>query len=147
MERRLFLKRAIAGSAVATVVGAGILTPQMAIADIAEFTKVSTDITTRIPGASKGSFKFKAPKIAENGAVVPLTIDATKMGDVSRISIVIQNNSTPLAASFDLSGAKGFISTRVKMGKTSPVHAFVVSGGKDYVATKEVTVTIGGCGG
>ena len=69
------------------------------------------------------------------------------MQDVSRISIVIQENSTPLAASFDLSGARGFISTRVKMGKTSPVHAFVTAGGKDHVITKEITVTIGGCGG
>jgi sulfur-oxidizing protein SoxY len=147
MERRLFLKSAMAGSAVATAVTAGLLTPTFAIADVAKFEKVSTDVTARIAGASKGSFKFKAPKVAENGAVVPLTIDASKMLDVTSITLVIMNNSTPMAASFALSGAKGFVSTRVKMGKTSPVVAFVVAGGKDYAVTKEVTVTIGGCGG
>jgi sulfur-oxidizing protein SoxY len=147
MERRLFLKSAMAGSAVATAVGAGLLTPTFAIADLAKFQKVSTDVTGRISGAAKGSFKFKAPKVAENGAVVPLTIDASKMLDVTSITIVIMNNSTPMAASFALSGARGFVSTRVKMGKTSPVVAFVEAGGKDYSVTKEVTVTIGGCGG
>lgn len=147
MERRLFLKSALAGSAVATAVGAGLLTPRMAIADIAKFEKVSADVIGKIDGAEKGSFKFKAPKVAENGAVVPLTIDASKMEGVTGITIVIKNNSTPMAASFALSGAKGFVSTRVKMGKTSPVVAFVTAGGKDYAVTKDVTVTIGGCGG
>ncbi len=39
------------------------------------------------------------------------------------------------------------MSTRIKMGKTSEVHAVVKAGGKLYSATKEVKVTIGGCGG
>ena len=39
------------------------------------------------------------------------------------------------------------IGTRVKMGKTSNVIAAVKSDGKVYTASKEVKVTIGGCGG
>ncbi|HBO76659.1 MAG TPA: thiosulfate oxidation carrier protein SoxY, partial [Cupriavidus sp.] len=40
-----------------------------------------------------------------------------------------------------------FVSTRVKMGQTSVVHAAVKAGGKWYVASKEIKVTLGGCGG
>lgn len=147
MERRLFLKKAIAGSAVATAVSAGLLTPTAVFANTAAFKAKSATIAGTLAGASKGKFKFKAPKIAENGAVVPLTIDASKMSDVTNISILIENNSTPLAATFTLTGAKGFIATRVKMGKSSPVHAIVVAGGTTHVVSKTVAVTVGGCGG
>jgi len=33
------------------------------------------------------------------------------------------------------------------MGETSEVRAIAQAGGKSYVATKEIKVTIGGCGG
>lgn len=147
MERRLFLKKALAGSAVATAVSAGLLTPTAVFANTAAFKAKSTEVAGSIAGAKKGKFKFKAPKIAENGAVVPLTIDASKMDGVSSISILIENNGTPLAASFNLDGAKGFVATRVKMGKSSPVHAIVVAGGTTHVISKTVAVTVGGCGG
>jgi sulfur-oxidizing protein SoxY len=60
---------------------------------------------------------------------------------------LVKENSTPLVASFNLFGAVGFISTRVKMGKTSAVDALVTAGGSTTKVTKEVKVTIGGCGG
>ena len=41
----------------------------------------------------------------------------------------------------------GLVSTRIKMGETSPVHAVIKAGDTVYRATKEVKVTIGGCGG
>ncbi|SMN02067.1 Sulfur oxidation protein SoxY [uncultured Candidatus Thioglobus sp.] len=147
MKRRLFLKSAIAGSAVATAVGAGLLTPSTVFAASAKFKGLSGKAVTNSAAAGKGSFKFKAPKIAENGAVVPVTVDASKMSDVSNISFLVKNNSTPLAASFNLTGAVGFVSTRIKMGKTSAVDALVTAGGSTTKVTKEIKVTIGGCGG
>jgi len=39
------------------------------------------------------------------------------------------------------------VSTRIKMGQTSNIHAVVKADNKFYVATKEVKVTLGGCGG
>ncbi|RUM85391.1 MAG: thiosulfate oxidation carrier protein SoxY [Candidatus Thioglobus sp.] len=147
MKRRLFLKSAMAGSAVATAVGAGLLTPSMVFANSAAFKATSAAASTAVAGAGKGSFKFKAPKIAENGAVVPMTVDASKMDGVTNISIMVMKNGTPLAASFNLTGAQGYVSTRVKMGKTSPVVALVTAGGSTTAVTQEVKVTIGGCGG
>ena len=147
MQRRLFLKSAIAGSAVATAVGAGLLTPSMVFASTADFKAKSDAATASIAAAGKGSFKFKAPKIAENGAVVPVTVDASKMEGVTNISISVTKNGTPLAASFNIAGAQGYVSTRIKMGTTSPVVALVTAGGATTQVSQDVKVTIGGCGG
>lgn len=148
MERRLFLKSAIAGSAVATAVGAGLLTPSTVFAASAKFKGLSNTAVSNVASAGKGLFKFKAPEIAENGAKVPMEVNASKISDVTNISFLVKENSTPLVASFNLfGGAVGFISTRVKMGKTSAVDALVTAGGSTTKVTKEVKVTIGGCGG
>jgi sulfur-oxidizing protein SoxY len=148
MKRRLFLKSAMAGSAVATAVGAGLLTPSMVFASSAEFKAKSDTAGASISSANNGFFKFKAPKIAENGAVVPVTVDASRMSNVTNIAFYVEKNSTPLAASFALFGdAQGYVSTRIKMGKTSLVHALVTAGGSTTKVSQEVKVTIGGCGG
>jgi len=88
-----------------------------------------------------------APDIAENGAVVPISVSST-LDKVESIGIIVDKNPSPLAASFDLGpGAVADVSTRLKMGKTSDVIAVVKADGKLYTARKEVKVTIGGCGG
>ncbi len=91
--------------------------------------------------------QMKIPDIAENGAVVPVTI-STDLEDVESISVIVENNPTPLAASFDMSPSMvPKVSVRIKMGQSSPVRAIVKAGGKLYSTSKEVKVTIGGCGG
>ena len=90
---------------------------------------------------------LKIPDIAENGAVVPVTISTT-LADVEAISVVVDNNPTPLAALFEMSPQSvPDVSVRIKMGESSPVRAVVKAGGKLYSTSKEVKVTIGGCGG
>ncbi|SMN16124.1 Sulfur oxidation protein SoxY [uncultured Candidatus Thioglobus sp.] len=147
MKRRLFLKSAMAGSAVVTAVGAGLLTPSAVFAATADFKAKSDTAMKNASSAGKGSFKFKTPKIAENGAVVPMEVNASKMSNVTNISFLVRENGTPLAVSFNLFGAVGFASARVKMGKTSKVDALVTADGSTTKVTKEVKVTIGGCGG
>ena len=90
---------------------------------------------------------FKAPDIAENGRVVPISVSTTLSG-VENISVIVEENPAPLVASFDFGpGAVGDVSTRIKMGKTSNVVAVVKADGNLYSTQKEVKVTIGGCGG
>lgn len=90
---------------------------------------------------------LKVPEIAENGAVVPITI-STDIEGVESISVIIDKNPNPLSANFNLTDAVAAeVSTRVKMGQSSPVRALVKAKGKVYFTTKEVKVTIGGCGG
>jgi len=91
--------------------------------------------------------KLKAPDIAENGAVVPITV-STDLADVDGISIYSEGNPNPLVASFQIGEFNvASVSTRIKMGKTSNVVAAISAGGKVYTAKQEVKVTIGGCGG
>jgi sulfur-oxidizing protein SoxY len=60
----------------------------------------------------------------------------------------VVKNGQPLAATFLLgAGAQPMISIRVKMAETSDVVAAVKSGGVWYGASREVKVTLGGCGG
>ena len=99
------------------------------------------------PITESDQVKLKIPDIAENGAVVPVTV-STDLADVEAIGVIVVNNPTPLAALFELSPQSvPEISVRIKMGESSPVRAVVRAGGKLYSATKEVKVTIGGCGG
>jgi len=97
--------------------------------------------------AASDSVVIKAPEIAENGAVVPVAIESRLPGTQS-ITLLIEKNPLPLAASFDIpAGTEPSVSTRVKMGESSDVYALVKADGKYYFAKKEVKITIGGCGG
>lgn len=87
------------------------------------------------------------PDIAENGAVVPVSV-SSKAPKTEFIAILVEKNPTPLSASFAIpAGTEPAISTRVKMGGTSNVHALVKADGKWLIASKEIKVTLGGCGG
>ena len=107
------------------------------------------DVLKAIGGAkpeTSADIIMRAPDIAENGAVVPVGVE-TKL-KATQIAILVEKNPSNLAAQFMLpEGAEAFVTTRVKMGQSSNVHALVKADGKWYVATKEIKVTLGGCGG
>ena len=91
--------------------------------------------------------KLDAPEIAENGAVVPVSV-STSLADVTSIAFVVPENPNVLAAYYKLpQGTMPSVANRLKMAKTSNVIVIVESGGKLFSATKEVKVTVGGCGG
>ncbi|HXN68450.1 MAG TPA: thiosulfate oxidation carrier protein SoxY [Bradyrhizobium sp.] len=91
--------------------------------------------------------KLDAPEIAENGAVVPISVSSS-LPDVTSISILVADNPNALAASYKIpAGTLPSVGNRLKMAKTTNVIAIVEAGGKLYSATKEVKVTVGGCGG
>ena len=89
-----------------------------------------------------------APDIAENGAVVPMTVASTLPG-VKQLLVLVEKNPNALVAKFDVSDAvEASFATRAKMGQTSDVYAVAITtDGKAYYAKKEVKVTLGGCGG
>ena len=88
------------------------------------------------------------PDIAENGAVVPVGV-ATALPGAKRLLLLVEKNPNTLAAVFDVTDAlEANVSTRVKMGQSSNVYAVAMMGdGKVLYATKEIKVTLGGCGG
>ena len=101
-----------------------------------------------------GKVSIKLPEIAENGAVVPITVSVdspmTKASYVKAIHIAAELNPRPEVASFHLSPASGKaeVSTRMRMAKTMNVVAVaVMNDGSVQRAVRKVKVTIGGCGG
>jgi sulfur-oxidizing protein SoxY len=112
--------------------------------------KTAADALKNIGAASPAPSKdilIEAPQIAENGAVVPIEISSNIPGTTS-IAVVIEKNPFPLAGKFDFKeGALPFVKLNVKMGETSDVRVVAVAGGKHFTASREIKVTIGGCGG
>jgi sulfur-oxidizing protein SoxY len=100
-----------------------------------------------LPIEDSTAIQIKAPEIAENGAFVPVSVSTTLPG-VTNISIFTPANFSPMIASFDvLPRMIPDVSLRMRMAKTSNLVVIVQTGGKLYRATREVKVTIGGCGG
>lgn len=99
------------------------------------------------PFETSDKITLEVPEIAENGAVVPVSI-STSLPKVTSISILVPENPFTLAASYKLpDGTAAAVSCRLKMAKTSDVVAVVESDGKAYGIAKQVKVTLGGCGG
>jgi len=154
IKRRIFLKGSIAAGTVGVAVGAGLLAPQAVVAawnEKAFHAKSIDDALTAAMGESSNTandaIKIKAPDIAENGAVVPVSV-STDLAGAESIALLAEGNASPLVATFMMgAGAQPDVSTRIKMGKTSDVIAVVKAGGKLHSARKSVKVTIGGCGG
>ena len=92
-----------------------------------------------------GDISIKAPDTVEDGALVPVTVSSNIAG-VDNISIFVRDNPQPLACSFNFPGPlDGYVSTRIKMHKTSDIIAVVNAGGKLFSANTSVTVLKGGC--
>ena len=154
INRRVFLKGAMATSTLGVAVGAGLLSPQAVLAAWNEKTFAAKNVDGAIKSAlgsaattASDAITIKAPDIAENGAVVPVSIK-TSIANVESIALLVEKNGTPMSAVFNLpKGTLADVSTRLKMGKTGDVIAVVKAGGKLHSTRKSVKVTIGGCGG
>jgi sulfur-oxidizing protein SoxY len=120
--------------------------PKDAFAQKTEAAAIKALYGGKTPQASD-EVNLDAPEIAENGAVVPVSVSTT-LPDVTSIAIVVSGNPFPLAASYVIApGTSAMVANRLKMAKTSKVLALVESGSKVFSASKEVKVTVGGCGG
>ena len=151
--RRLVLQ----GAGAVALLGLGSLVPRPALAaandkypDEAFKQKADKDAIQSLYGRTaevSDKVKLDAPEIAENGAVVPIAVTTT-LENVTSISFFVSGNPSALAASYAiLDGTVPAVSNRLKMQQTSNVIAIVEAGGKLFSATKEVKVTVGGCGG
>lgn len=116
----------------------------------AAFDGKSLDDVMKALGASglekSNAITLNAPDIAENGAVVPVGVVTSLKA--TQMAILVEKNPSAMAAQFFFpEGAQPFVTTRVKMAQSSNVYGLVKADGKWYVASKEVKVTLGGCGG
>jgi sulfur-oxidizing protein SoxY len=143
-------RRALQCAAAALV---AVLAPGLAIASPetveAELKKLLGD---RKP--AEGKVKIDAPQIAENGLVVPITVEVespmTEASHVKAVHVFADGNPLPGVASFKFSPASGkaMASTRMRLAQTQNIVCIAeMSDGAVHMAKAEVKVTIGGCGG
>jgi len=152
-NRREFIKT---GSVLGLMVAAGLMTAEDAQAQAqawnkAAFEAKSLDDSVKALGGSSAApstdITITAPDIAENGAVVPVGV-TSKIPNTQGVYILVEKNPNTLAAGFTIpTGTDANVATRIKMGQTSNIYAVVKADNKFYVASKEVKVTLGGCGG
>ncbi len=153
-DRRTVLKAAVALAGLGFA-GGSLLSPVSA-ADAAQWPqdafkqKNEADALKALYGKTaepSDKVTLDAPEIAENGAVVPVSVSSA-LPNVTSVAILVPENPYTLAAAYKIpEGTQVAVSNRLKMAKTSKVVAVVESGGKLYSASKEVKVTVGGCGG
>jgi sulfur-oxidizing protein SoxY len=147
--RRSLLKSA---SAFGILLAAGVISTKQALAaDIRSgFDAKSLSDALKVLGGTAVDSKditITSPDIAENGAVVPVTVTST-LANTEEIFIFVEKNPFPLAAVFMIpADTESMVQTRLKMGQSTNVLVVVKAGGKLFSATKETKVTLGGCGG
>jgi len=127
--------------------GAGLA---LAALPLPAFAEELDDIIAEFTGGAdmgEGGLTLTAPEIAENGNTVPIEVSAP--GAVS-IFVLAAGNPTPKVATFNFGplAAEQFASTRVRLAGTQDVIAIAKMADGSFVrASREVKVTIGGCGG
>ena len=154
IKRREFIQSAGGTGIFMLLVGAGLIKPGELRAET--WNKAAFETTT-LPELMKAlggdepavhaDIAIVAPEIAENGAVVPISV-SSGLPNVTMIAILIEKNPNLLAASFNIpAGTLADVQARVKMAQTSNVFALIKTGGKFVYAAKEIKITLGGCGG
>jgi len=90
--------------------------------------------------------RLELPDIAENGAVVPITI-SSELENIKKITIWIDKNPTPLLAEFELNeSALVFLTARIKMAESDLVTIVAQQGDRFLLRQQRVKVIQGGCG-
>ncbi len=150
-ERRKILKTGGGIGLLGLLIAAGLIQPGSVSAATAKaaFEAKTLDEALSALGVftseNSPSIQLTAPEIAENGAVVPVTVESM-LTRTEQICILADKNPTTLVANFHIpEGAEGFLTTRIKMAQTSSVIALVKANGKYYRVSREVKVNAGGC--
>lgn len=149
LNRRAALALAGRGTAVAI---AACLFPSAAWATPADAKAALAKLGSGTP--QPGKITIGAPEIAENGNTVPIVLDVespmTDASYVKTIMVVADGNPLPGVARFDLSPINGraHVEFRMRLAQTQNITAVaVMNDGSMWTATKNIKVTIGGCGG
>ena len=142
-------RQALALGAGALAVAASIA-PAHAANDAADLIKTFTGGKA----ATEGKVKLDLPEIAENGNTVPMTVSVeSPMTDASHVTdvlVVANENPRSGVVTFHFSPASGVAeaNTRIRLAATQDVIAVAkMNDGSVFMASKQVKVTIGGCGG
>jgi sulfur-oxidizing protein SoxY len=117
----------------------------------------SEDVIKKFTGGktpTQGKIKLDLPEIAENGNTVPMTVTVespmTAQSHVTDVLVLASENPRSGVATFHFTPASGVAeaNTRIRLASTQDVIAVAkMNDGSFFMASKQVKVTIGGCGG
>jgi len=103
--------------------------------------------------AKSGRVKIAAPEVAENGNTVPVTVSVespmTETDHVTAIHVLAERNPQPgvLSAALSPLSGKAELSFRMRLSESQTIMVVAqMSDGSAWSATRQVIVTIGGCG-
>jgi sulfur-oxidizing protein SoxY len=143
-------RRALVLGAGAALAASGIVTPAIAKNDSDELIKAFTGGKAPV----SGKVKLDLPEIAENGNTVPMTVSVdspmTEQAYVTDLIVVADANPRGGVVAFRFSPLSGVAeaNTRIRLAETQNVIAVAkMNDGSVFMDTKQVKVTIGGCGG
>jgi sulfur-oxidizing protein SoxY len=142
--------RALQLAAVALALGGGLTSPVFAADQADPWPELARDIFNgRDVKDGAGMIAIEMPYRAEDAAIVPVTLRATlppaDARAVKAITLVIDQNPAPVAATFRIGGGVTMISTRVRIDSYTNVHAVAeLSDGELYASTVFVKAS-GGC--
>lgn len=150
MQRRFFLKTLCRWVA---AISASLTFPKPALSKWPEQNFAAGDFSTRFrqvfadsPVVDSQDILINLPDIAENGAVVPITISSELPG-IKRVFIWAEKNPTPLVGEFELDESMlVFLTARIKMAESCPVIVIAQQGESLLRNQKWVKVMQGGCG-
>jgi len=152
--RRRLLKGGSVAALLSPLLGGGLLTPTGVFA--AEWNRNAfaarniNDALKAYGGTTSTESRdilINAPEIAENGAKVEIEI-TSNIENTRSLTIFSDKNPMPLSAIMEFSGsALPYARVQLKLAETTRVRAMVKTlDGKNYVAFREIKVTLGGCG-
>ena len=139
-------REALTGAA--ALAAAGLMIPQ-ARADNGSAAELAAFTGGRTP--AQGAIRLDLPELAENGNTVPLAVavDPPEGRTVKEILVVSTENPMPRIIRFRYSEASvPEASTRIRLAATQEVIAVArLDDGSVLSTSRQIKVTIGGCGG
>ncbi len=151
--RRVFIRQATSVSLISLAATAGLISPNLVTAtafrdpfDATEIDDALSSLAAGIAIEDSDKIELKVPKVAENGALVPITVSSS-LNNVKQIAIFAEKNPSPLVARFELGEyTNPVVGARIKMAETSQVIVILSAENRLYTTRKLVNVTVGGCG-
>ena len=151
--RREFLNQTSTIGLVSLAITANLLTPRLLKGAGLEppFNETNIDFALSefagaIPVLESDKIYLKVPKVAENGAIVPIKVSSS-LANVKSMAVFAEKNPVPLIARIEFGeSAEPVVNARIKMAETSHIIAILNADDKLYSARESVKVTIGGCG-
>lgn len=148
-SRRLFLKKT--GTLAAGALLAGVSAKALAIEHTQYF--AAGDFAASYARLFAGQtvidsdlLEMSLPDIAEDGAVVPITI-SSDLDDVERLYLFADKNPTPLVAEFELTPlVSTYLTARIKLAESCNVILIARRGDQLLRRSRWVKVVHGGCG-